>query len=209
MDGTGAGLYGRAVTIIRPDFLPRNAGFFAGGAFEETMQKLTFAASAVALIALAVPASADPSTLLGTFQGWSAYSNGTGNAKTCYVMAQPTSSLPKKAKRDPIYFLISDWPGRKAKNEAEVVPGYKFKEGSTVVAQIGADKFTFFTKNGGDDGTAWVQDINDEAKLVDAMSRGANVVVSGTSARGTATKDTYALAGLEQALDRIHSTCGM
>ena len=173
------------------------------------MRKLTFAASAVALIALAVPASADPSTLLGTFQGWSAYTNGTGTAKTCYVMAQPASTLPKKAKRDPIYFLISDWPGRKAKNEAEVVPGYKFKDGSTVTAQVGKDKYTFFTKNDSDDGTAWVQDVNDEAKLVDAMTRGANVVVSGTSMRGTATKDTYALAGLEQALDRIHSTCGM
>jgi hypothetical protein len=90
------------------------------------------------------------------------------------------------------------------------VPGYKFKEDSTVTAQIGKDqKFTFFTKNDSDDGTAWMQDVNDEAKLVDAMTRGANIVVSGTSQRGTQTKDTYALAGLEQALDRIHSTCGM
>src|ERR1700744_277920 len=118
------------------------------------MRNLTFAASAAAVLMLAVPAAAEPSTLLGTFQTWSAYSNGTGAAKTCYVMAQPQSTFPKKAKRDPIYFLISDWPGRRAKNEAEVVPGYKFQEGSVVTAQIGKDqKFTFFTKNDTDDGT--------------------------------------------------------
>jgi invasion protein IalB len=173
------------------------------------MRNLTLAASAAAFVAFAAPASADPSTLLGTFQTWSAYSNGTGAAKTCYVMAQPQTSFPKKVKRDPIYFLISDWPGRHAKNEAEIVPGYKFKEDSTVIAQVGKEKYTFFTKNDSDDGTAWVQDVSDEAKLVDAMMRGANVTVTGTSSRGTVTKDTYALAGLEQALDRIHSTCGM
>jgi invasion protein IalB len=173
------------------------------------MRNIAFAASAAVVLALTVPVCADPSTLQGTFQTWSAYTNGTGAQKTCYVLSQPQSTFPKKAKRDPIYFLISDWPGRKAKNEAEVVPGYKFKDGSTVTAQVGKDKFTFFTKNDSDDGTAWVQDVNDEAKLVEAMTRGSNVVVSGTSLRGTGTKDTYALAGLEQALDRIHSTCGM
>jgi hypothetical protein len=170
------------------------------------------AASVLGALVLAggtAAAQTGPSELLGTFQNWSAYTNGSGAQKTCYVLAKPQASLPRKAKRDPIYFLISDWPGRRAKNEAEIVPGYRFKEGSTVTAQVGKDKFTFFTKNDSDDGTAWVQDVNDEAKLVEAMTRGSNVEVSGTSMRGTVTKDTYALGGLEQALDRIHSTCGM
>ncbi len=158
------------------------------------MQNSTYVAAAFAgvLVLAAGSATAQSSELLGTFQNWSAYANGNGAQKTCYVLSQPQTSFPKTAKRDPIYFLISDWPGRKAKNEAEVVPGYKFKEDSTVTAQIGKDqKFTFFTKNDSDDGTAWMQDVNDEAKLVDAMTRGANIVVSGTSQRGSSrTKDT-------------------
>jgi predicted porin len=174
------------------------------------MRNFTFLAALGALVLVCGPATAQSSSqLLGTFQNWSAYTNGSGATKTCYVLSQPQTTFPKKAKRDPIYFLISDWPGRKAKNEAEIVPGYKFKEGSTVTAEVGKEKYTFFTKNDANDGTAWVQDVNDEAKLVDAMMRGSNVVVSGTSMRGTLTKDTYALGGLEQALDRIHSTCGM
>jgi Invasion associated locus B (IalB) protein len=167
------------------------------------------AATLAGVLFAAGPAAADSSQLLGTFQNWSAYTNGSGAQKTCYVLSQPQTSLPKKAKRDPIYFLISDWPGRRAKNEAEIVPGYRFKEGSSVTAEVGKQKFTFFTKNDTDDGTAWVQDLSDEAKLVDAMTQGGDVVVSGESLRGTETKDTYALGGLEQALDRIHSTCGM
>lgn len=168
------------------------------------------ALGAFVLTASSAVAQMSSSELLGSFQNWSAYSNGNGASRTCYVLSQPQSSFPKKAKRDKIYFLISDWPGRRAKNEAEIVPGYRFKEDSTVTAQIGKDqRFTFFTKNDSDDGTAWVQDVNDEARLVDAMLHGANVVVSGTSMRGTETKDTYALGGLEQALERIHSACGM
>jgi predicted porin len=174
------------------------------------MRNFTCLAALGALVLVCGPAAAQSSSqLLGTFQNWSAYTNGSGAAKTCYVLSQPQTTLPKKAKRDPIYFLISDWPGRKAKNEAEIVPGYKFKEGSTVTAEVGKEKYAFFTKNGDDDGTAWVQDVNDEAKLVNAMIHGAEVVVTGVSSRGTTTKDTYKLAGLELALDRIHSTCGM
>ena len=66
-------------------------------------------------------------------------------------MSKPTATDPKKAKRDPIYFLITDWPGRspKTKSEPEVVPGYQYKDGSTVTAQVGSDKFEMFTKNDG------------------------------------------------------------
>ena len=41
------------------------------------------------------------------------------------------------------------------------------------------------------------------------MKRGAQIVVTGTSQRGTVTHDTYSLAGLSDALDKIHESCGM
>ena len=81
----------------------------------------------------------------------------------------PNRAIRAKAKRDPIYFLISDWPGRKAKAEPEVVPGYQYKDGSMVTVQVGSDKFELFTKNDGDSGAAWVQDAADEGRLIDAM----------------------------------------
>jgi len=163
-----------------------------------------------ASVVLAVPAVAAPQ-LLGVFKDWSAYQNGSGASQVCYVLSKPVSSEPRKAKRDPIFFLISDWPARKAKAEPEVVPGYAYREGSTVTAEVGADKFTFFTKNDGDngDGDAWIKDTSDEQRLIAAMRNGQQVIVTGTSKRGTLTRDTYSLAGISDALDKIHAACGM
>ena len=102
-------------------------------------------------------AAADNPTLLGAFKNWSAYTITTSGTKVCYALSQPKSTDPKNVKRDPAYFLISDWPGRKAKGEPEVVAGYPYKDGSKVTAQVGSDKFTFFTRNDGQDGSAWVE----------------------------------------------------
>jgi len=171
--------------------------------------RLTLAAPFAALLFGAGPAAADNATLLGAFKDWTAYTTGTGDAKTCYALSAPRSSDPKKANRDPIYFLVSDWPARKAKAETEMVPGYKYKDDSKVTVQVGSDKFTFFTRNDGDDGSAWVQDLGDEPRLVDAMRSGSQMIVTGTSSRGTLTKDTFSLSGISAAIAKIHSACGL
>jgi hypothetical protein len=157
---------------------------------------------------LSAGAVADTPTLLGVSSAWSAFTSGSGSAKICYAISKPTASTPK-AKRDPIYFLITDWPGRHTRSEPEVVPGYQYKDGSTVSADVGGAKFEFFIKNDGGAGAAWVRERADEIRLIDAMKRGATVVVTGTSKRGKVTKDTYSLAGLGDALDKIHASCGM
>ena len=110
---------------------------------------------------------------------------------------------------DPVYFLITDWPSRKTKSEPEAVPGYQYKDGSTVTAQVGGAKFEFFTQNDGDDGAAWIRKRADEIRLIETMKGGKDLVVTGTSKRGTVTRDTYALAGLSDVLDKIHQSCGM
>ncbi len=155
-------------------------------------------------------AAADSPTLLGAYKDWSAYTTGSGDSKTCYALSQPKSMSPSNVTRDPVFFLVSDWPGRKAKAEVEVVPGYPYKDSSKATVQVGSDKFTLFTKNeGGGDGNAWVEAKADEPRLVDAMRRGAQMIVTGTSSRGTLTKDVYSLSGISNALDKIHSACGM
>jgi Invasion associated locus B (IalB) protein len=161
-----------------------------------------------ALALSAAGAAADTPTLLGVSSAWSAFTSGSGSAKICYAISKPSATSPK-AKRDPIYFLITDYPGRRTKSEPEVVPGYQYKDGSTVTAQVGGDSFAFFTQNDGGAGAAWVRQRADEVRLIDAMKRGSTVVVTGTSKRGKVTKDTYSLAGLADALDKIHASCGM
>lgn len=147
--------------------------------------------------------------LIGSFRNWTAYSTDAGDAKVCYALAKPVSSQPRKARRDPIYFLVNDWPARKAKGEPEVVPGYEYKDGSDATIEIGSDKFTLFTKNEGGAGGAWVEAQADEERLVQAMKAGSQATVTGTSKHGTVTHDTYSLAGFGDALAKADQACGM
>lgn len=161
-------------------------------------------------IVLAGPAfAAEKPTALGTFKNWSAYTAGTGADKTCYALSQPVASDPKTVTRGQIYFLISDFPARKAKGEPQIVPGYAYPANGTVSVTVGSDKFTFFTKNEGDNGSAWLKSTAEEAKLVAAMQKGSRAVVTGASARGTTTTDAYSLSGITAALQKAHAECKM
>jgi len=168
-------------------------------------------ASLSALVGLAlsfVPAAAaDNTTLLGVSKDWSAFQATTSDGKMCFAQSKPKSTLPKKAARDAILFMISDWPGRNVKSELEIVPGYQYKDGEPVYAEIGTTKIEFFTRNDNGVGTAWVKDAGEENKLVNAMRTGSTITVTGVSKRGTKTKDTYSLGGLAAMLDKVHDAC--
>ena len=161
---------------------------------------LVFAAAAT------VPASADPATLLGVFQIWSAYSAGSGSELTCYALTPPRASQPRGAKRAPIYLMVSDWPGRKVKAEPQIVLGYPVKENAPAALAIGAAKFAFFARG---TGSAWLQQVGDTGRLIDTLGKGVSAVATGVSARGTKTSDTYSLAGFPDALAKIHDVCKM
>lgn len=151
----------------------------------------------------------EAATALGQFKDWGAFTRGAGDGKVCYALAEPKSKEPASAKRGPIYFLVNNWPARRSKGEPEIVPGYPYKDGSTVTVQIGADRFSFFTKNEGNDGSAWALNAADQGKLVGVMRNGGVALVTGTSKRGTVTKDTYSLAGAGDAIDKAAQACGM
>ena len=74
---------------------------------------------------------------------------------------------------------------------------------------IGGDRFNFFSRNDGQNGSAWLQNLNDAGPLLDAMNHGVSAVAIGTSARGTKTVDTYSLAGFGDALAKVHAACNM
>ncbi len=159
--------------------------------------------------AVALPAAAEPATLLGVFGNWSAYSTGTGSGMTCYALSVPRASRPAGAKRGKIYLMISDWPGRRVKAEPQIVYGYQAKEGGVAGLGVGPDKFAFFQKNSGKDGSAWLTALTDNPRLIDSMRGGVSAVASGTSQRGTKTSDTYSLSGFNDALAKIHAVCQM
>lgn len=159
------------------------------------------AALGLALLATA-PARAEPK-LLGNFEMWDAYRTSQGGGVVCYAVAEPKTKLPAGAKRDPIFMVISTWPGQSVANQPNIQIGYPIKDGSSVVVQVGAESFEFFAQ--GDN--AWLKSDADEARFIQAARQGAEAQVKGTSRRGTETTDSYSLKGLAAALDKVSQNC--
>jgi|ERR1700741_245728 len=165
------------------------------------------AAALFAATFVAAPALADSPTLMGSFKNWYVYSMGADAGRVCYALSQPASMAPKGVKRDPVYIIISTWPARGVRNEPSVVAGYPYKDGNSAQIAVGADKFPMITQNTGTAGGAWIQAPADEVRLIEAMKHGVSLTVTGTSRRGTVTKDEYSLAGISAALDAIAAAC--
>jgi len=144
-------------------------------------------------------------TLLGQFGDWGAYTANGGGKKICYALAKPSAQAtePANRPRDPAYVFISTRPTENVRNEISIVIGYPFKPGSDASVDIGAAKYAMYTQADG----AWIKNAAEEARMVDAMRKGSDMVVTGESGKGTKSTDRYALKGLSQALDRVAQEC--
>jgi Invasion associated locus B (IalB) protein len=154
--------------------------------------------------AAATPADAPP-TLLGQYGDWGAYWAAPNGHKVCFSIAKPKTAQtnPAGRKRDQAYVFISSRPAENVRNEVSVIIGYPFKDKTDATAEIGADKFAMYTLNDG----AWIKNVAEEARMVDAMRKGSDLTVKGVSGHGTESTDTYSLKGLSQAVDRASQEC--
>ena len=144
-------------------------------------------------------------TLLGQFGDWGAYTANPEGKKVCFALAKPKSmeTEPVGRSRDPAYLFISIRPSENVRNEISVIMGYPLKTNTDATAEIGPAKFAMYTQNDG----AWIKNVADEARMIEALRKGADLTVRGVSGRGTKTTDQYSLKGLSQALDRVAAEC--
>jgi invasion protein IalB len=168
---------------------------------------------AATALALPFPAQAQPNstsqaTLLGQYGDWGAYTASPGGQKICFALSKPTSSRDNPPNRrtaaNVVYLFVSTRPSEKVKDEVSIlVTGYALKAGSEATAAVGNASFAMYTQNEG----AWVKNAAEEGRLVEAMRKGADVVIKATTSRGTQTTDTFSLKGISQALDRSAQEC--
>ena len=158
---------------------------------------------AVALVGFAAPASAQGIERIGDFGGWSAYRFQENGQKTCYMASAPSKDEGDYQKRGKIYARVTHRPAESTRDEVSVLAGYTYKDKSFVTATIGNKTFDLFT----DKDTAWAPDVTTDSQLVKAMKAGQNMIVRGTSSRGTETKDTYSLIGFTKAYNAISKAC--
>jgi hypothetical protein len=153
-------------------------------------------------VVAAAPGAAQEHIDLGTFTDWRAYQYEQNEARRCTMASQPRKDEGDYQRRGPIWAFVMHRPGEGATGEVGFHMGYPIREGSQVTVTIGGQAFKLFTR--GEGAYAWPQD---EPGLVRAMRRGATMVVTGTSARGTTTTDTYSLSGFTAANNAINEAC--
>jgi len=153
----------------------------------------------------AAAAPAPQPTLLGQFGDWGAYTASPGGKKVCFALAKPANSktTPPNRPRDPAYMFISSRPAEKVRDEVSIIFGYGFKPNADASIEISGAAYAMYTQADG----AWVKNAAEETRLVDAMRKGADLTVKGTSAKGTASTDVYSLRGLPEALNRVGQEC--
>ncbi len=140
---------------------------------------------------------------------WIAYAvDDAQRGRSCYVLGTPQSADPPVGpNRTATNLFITHRPRQNVRNEIAVVIGYPFRGNAAarleIVAAAGNQTFQMMTN----DRSAFVQNPAQEAQIVTAMRGGRELVIRGTSQRGTATTDRYSLTGISAALDRIAQEC--
>lgn len=129
--------------------------------------------------------------------------------KECWTVSAPKETVNTRdgrvvaVKRSDILLMVFFRPEAKVKGQITFTGGYPFAGGSTVTLDISGNEFELFTEGE----WAWPASSADDAKIITAMKRGAQAVLSARSARGTRTKDTFSLLGFTAALEDAEKRC--
>ncbi|NKB29387.1 MAG: hypothetical protein GKR99_18245 [Rhodobacteraceae bacterium] len=129
--------------------------------------------------------------------------------KECWSVSSPKETVNSRdgrvvaVRRGDILLFVTYRPGSDVTGELSFTGGYPFASGSNVTMEIGGATFQMFTEGE----WAWPGSAEEDAKIVAAMKRGAQAVLTGRSARGTVTKDTFSLLGFTAAEDEAAKRC--
>ncbi|GFE64463.1 invasion associated locus B family protein [Litoreibacter roseus] len=129
--------------------------------------------------------------------------------KQCWVVSAPTETVNTRegrvvaVNRGDIQVFVSYWPSENKMGEVSFTGGYPFGDGTTVSLQIGSGSFEMFTTGE----MAWALPA-DDSRIISAMKRGSEAVLTGISAKGTTTKDTFSLLGFTAAIEEAENQCG-
>jgi len=175
------------------------------------ISKISHALGAVALMAFAAPAVAQEtsSNRVAANTDWSVFVE--DNPTECWAVSAPKETVNSRdgqvvsVRRGEILLFVFYRPNAGVQGQVTFTGGYPFASGSTAELDIGGTTFELFTEGE----WAWPATPEDDARIVAAMKRGAQAVVSARSGRGTVTRDSFSLlgftAGVEEAANRCSS----
>tara|TARA_B100001250_G_scaffold187502_1_gene161115 strand:+ start:453 stop:926 length:474 start_codon:yes stop_codon:yes gene_type:complete len=121
----------------------------------------------------------------------------------CYIGSSPIKSdLPETKKRGDNYILVYKIIGSD-ENIIQIEAGYNYNLDKTINVKIDNANFEFYSTEDSSE-TAWA---NDDKKVIYAMKKGLELTLTGVSARGTITNDTYTLKGFTNAVNLLNNDC--
>jgi hypothetical protein len=164
------------------------------------------AAAAIAIAASSPVLAQDSTNVIGTEGDWTVFS--ANSPKECWAVSAPKSTQnvdasgkPREVTRGDIRLYVAYRPGQSA--EISFSGGYPFAPDSAVEVNIGGNVFKLFTEGE----SAWTGSPSEDSKLVSALRGGSSAVITGRSARGTVTKDTFSLSGITAATNKAQASC--
>ena len=121
----------------------------------------------------------------------------------CYIGSYPIKSdLPETKKRGDNYILVYKIIGNE-ENIIQIEAGYKYNLDKKINVKIDNTNFDFYSTEDSSE-TAWT---NDDKKVIYAMKKGLELILTGESTRGTITNDVYTLKGFTNAVNQLNNDC--
>ncbi len=146
--------------------------------------------------------AADPKAV-ANFKDWSVFVRDADGDKICFAATEAQDKSPKSVNHGDIFFLVASWKSGAATNQPSLMTGYTMNAKPEPTLRVGSDKWEMYTS----ENEAFIESANEEARLVRAMKRGADMRISAVSGRGTATSYVISLRGITAALDRVAREC--
>ncbi len=173
------------------------------------MKSTTFSAVLCAALLLTTPgvAQEESSNRVAAQTDWSVFVE--SDPQECWGVSAPKETVNTRdgrvvsVRRGDILLFVSYRPAADVDGEISFTGGYPFADGSTVSLEIGDESFELFT----DGEWAWPASAGDDARIMAAMKRGVNAILSARSSRGTNTKDTFSLLGFTAAAEEAQRRC--
>lgn len=165
------------------------------------------AGAVLALGATGAFAQAESDNRVAAETAWSVFED--SDPKECWAVSSPTETVNTKdgrvvaVRRGDILLMTFYRPGAGVDGQVTFTGGYPFAGGSTVNVNIGGEEFEMFTEGE----WAWPASTSDDAKIIAAMKRGTDAVLTARSSRGTITKDTFSLLGYTAAVEEADQRC--
>ncbi len=168
---------------------------------------LGMAAGLLALAAAPAFAQQTSTNQVAAKTDWSVFED--KSPRECWAVSAPKETVNTKGgrvvavKRGDILLMAFYRPEAKVMGQIAFTGGYPFASGQMVNLNVDGNSFDLVPEGE----WAWPASPDDDAKILSAMKRGSQAVLTAQSSRGTTTKDTFSLSGFTAAVEDAEKRC--